>query len=74
MAYRLPKLAIHDEPAFSRWRIRFYDRQTGKEKFRQVSYGKTRSKEKAYEVMSEKRAALIKVLELEYQLPNQHEK
>ena len=59
MINKLPQLKIHDEESFNRYRLRYHDKTTKKEKYIQVSYGKTRSKEDALEKINEKRDKLI---------------
>lgn len=59
MINKLPQLKIHDEESFNRYRLRYHDKTTKKERYIQVSYGKTRTKEEAFEKINDAREKLI---------------
>ena len=54
MYNRLPKLTILDEEAFSRYRVRYCHPYTKIQKYVQVSYGRTMTKEQAYDKIVKK--------------------
>ncbi len=74
MLSKLPKLKIHDEESFGRFRFRYYDKTTKKEKYKQVSYGRMYSKEEALAMIEEKRDEILVMLEKEYEVLRQKKK
>ncbi len=67
MLSKTPKLMIKDEQTFDRLRIRYYDKETKKIICKQISYGRTISKEEAYAKMEQFRSNLLIILAKQYE-------
>ena len=66
MFNKLPLLTIYDQVDYDRYRIRYWCPHTKKGKGLQVSYGRTKTKEQAYEAIQNKRDKIIEELTIIY--------